>query len=290
MSDPAELTGPALWRGQLEPERLADNEFLKRSPGHAGRLFAAPVMAWALVAAGRTVDEGRVASLHAFFLRPGDLLEDVRLVVERVRTGRRFSTRQVTAFQAGKEILRTVITFTNVSEGPFEHSQPPPGAPDPETLGDWMGRVRAQLPSERQRTWRETPLWELRSAGSEAGQVREGELPWRTTWLRPASEPPEDPLLRAAAVVQATDTALLATVGSHYSLVGRSTSLDHAVWFYDVPRLEGWLLYVSESPAARHSRALTTARIYDREGRVIAAVAQEALFLAPRGPLATRDE
>ena len=64
-----------------------------------GRLFGGLVLAQAVVAAGRTVEKGDIHSLHAYFLRAGQPVEPIDYVVERIREGRNFFTRRVTALQ-----------------------------------------------------------------------------------------------------------------------------------------------------------------------------------------------
>ena len=74
-----------------------------------GRVFGGQVLAQALVAAGRTVNDElphrMPHSLHAYFMRPGDSSLPIRFAVERMRDGRSFSTRRVHALQHGRPIL-----------------------------------------------------------------------------------------------------------------------------------------------------------------------------------------
>ena len=73
------------------------------TPGGRGRSFGGQVIAQALMAATRTVDEDRPAhSLHAYFMRPGDATKPVLYQVTRDRDGRSFATRRVVAIQHGK--------------------------------------------------------------------------------------------------------------------------------------------------------------------------------------------
>src|SRR3546814_16291276 len=77
----------------LEPIEL--NIFRGISPDEdRQRVFGGQVAGQALVAAARTVEPGRaVHSLHAYFLRPGDLRVPILSQVARIRDGRPFSTR-----------------------------------------------------------------------------------------------------------------------------------------------------------------------------------------------------
>jgi acyl-CoA thioesterase-2 len=55
-------------------------------------------------------------------------------------------------------------------------------------------------------------------------------------------------------------------------------SIDHAIWFHRDARVDEWLLYAMESPSAQGARGMTRGQIYDRQGRMVASVAQEGLM------------
>ena len=77
------------------------------APESAGRLFGGQLIAQGLVTAQATVtDDREVHSLHAYFLRPGDVDSVTLFTVDRVRDGRGFSSRMVSALQNGKETFR----------------------------------------------------------------------------------------------------------------------------------------------------------------------------------------
>ena len=58
----------------------------------------------------------------------------------------------------------------------------------------------------------------------------------------------------------------------------QSASLDHAIWLHDDFRCDDWMLYVTDSPWAGHARGFNRGRIYTRDGRLVASVAQEGLI------------
>ncbi len=58
----------------------------------------------------------------------------------------------------------------------------------------------------------------------------------------------------------------------------QAASLDHALWFHGPVRADTWLLYAQDSPAAAGARGFARGQIFDREGRLIASVAQEGLI------------
>ena len=58
-------------------------------------------------------------------------------------------------------------------------------------------------------------------------------------------------------------------------------SLDHAMWWHRPVRVDEWLLYVQESPSAQGARGLATGKIFSRDGRHVATVAQEGMVRVP---------
>jgi acyl-CoA thioesterase-2 len=61
----------------------------------------------------------------------------------------------------------------------------------------------------------------------------------------------------------------------------RVASLDHAMWFHHFARVDDWLLYVQESPAASGGRGLALGRMFTRDGLLVASVAQEGMIRVP---------
>src|SRR5471032_3169194 len=108
------------------------------------RVFGGQVAGQALMAAGRTVEHGRVHSLHAYFLRPGDPNVPILYEVDRIRDGRSFTTRRVVAIQHGHAIFNVAASFHVYEEGAFDHQAPMPDVPDPETLPSLFERLEPQ--------------------------------------------------------------------------------------------------------------------------------------------------
>jgi acyl-CoA thioesterase-2 len=61
----------------------------------------------------------------------------------------------------------------------------------------------------------------------------------------------------------------------------KAASLDHAMWWHRFGRVDEWLLYAQESPSATGGRGLSLGRIYSRDGRLLASVAQEGMIRVP---------
>src|ERR1700744_2631836 len=119
----------------LDLEQIEVNIFRGQSPDDTmQRVFGGQVAGQALVAAGRTVPADRpVHSLHAYFIRPGDPAVPLVYTVDRVRDGRSFTTRRVTAIQHGKPIFTLSASFHHPEAG-LEHATPMPAVPRPEEL------------------------------------------------------------------------------------------------------------------------------------------------------------
>jgi acyl-CoA thioesterase-2 len=55
-------------------------------------------------------------------------------------------------------------------------------------------------------------------------------------------------------------------------------SLDHAMWFHRPFRADDWLFVEQEPVSTDHGRGLATGKVWDRSGRLVATMAQEALM------------
>jgi len=102
-----------------------------------GGLFGGQIVAQALRAATFTVDAGyRVHSLHAYFIRSGDHTEPIRFEVDRVRNGRTFCTRRVTARQSVGVILNLAASYQVDEAGPAVQTAAMPELAPPGDLAD----------------------------------------------------------------------------------------------------------------------------------------------------------
>ncbi|MEO7013730.1 MAG: acyl-CoA thioesterase domain-containing protein, partial [Dokdonella sp.] len=97
----------------LQLERFEDNLFRGQSRDIGTRyVFGGQVLGQALSAAQQTVDPARHAhSLHAYFLRAGDVEAPIIYYVERSRDGGSFSARRIVAIQHGQPIFNMTASF-----------------------------------------------------------------------------------------------------------------------------------------------------------------------------------
>ena len=118
----------------LQLERLEDDLYRGQSRDIGTKyVFGGQVLGQALSAAQRTVAGRTVHSLHAYFLRAGDIAAPIIYHVERSRDGKSFSTRRVTAIQHGQQIFGLAASF-QIDETGVEHQIAMPVVPRPDEL------------------------------------------------------------------------------------------------------------------------------------------------------------
>ncbi|MEV0408679.1 acyl-CoA thioesterase II [Actinoallomurus sp. NPDC050550] len=269
----------------LDLEQIEVNIFRGRSPEERQqRVFGGQVAGQALVAAGRTVpDDRHVHSLHAYFIRPGDPSVPIVYSVERVRDGRSFTTRRVTAVQHGKTIFTLSASFQIVEDGP-SHQASMPEVPEPESLPTFQERMERLFGKLDNEFLRKRPI-DLRHVTPLTWEAaRDPELmgPESLVWLRVAGELPDDPLLHVCLMTYASDMTLLDTVLLNHGLAwgDRRTmgaSLDHAMWFHRPFRADRWLLYAQDTPNASGARGLARGQVFTQDGELVVSVVQEGL-------------
>jgi acyl-CoA thioesterase-2 len=270
----------------LDLEQIEMNIFRGRSPEERQqRVFGGQVAGQALVAAGRTVPEDRhVHSLHAYFIRPGDPSVPLVYTVDRVRDGRSFTTRRVSAVQHGKVIFTLSASFQILEDGP-SHQAPMPEVPAPESLPTFRERLEKVFGPMADDFHRKRPVdlrhvtpltWEAARDPSLTG-------PESKVWLRVDGELPDDPLLHVCLMTYASDMTLLDTVLLNHGLAWgdkktMGASLDHAMWFHRPFRADKWLLYATDTPNASGARGLARGQVFTQEGELVVSVVQEGLI------------
>ncbi|MDY7098756.1 MAG: thioesterase family protein [Pseudomonadota bacterium] len=267
--------------------------------GGIGRVFGGQVLAQALQAAQASVPEGKNAhSLHAYFLRGGVEGPPIEYRIERDFDGRSFSNRRVVAAQEAedgsfKPILNLTASFQTPEDGLEHLDAPMPDVIPPEELKADM-QIRREMTekiadklSDAQRALmlRPRPI-EMRTVDRLHWMNSEPKSPHAHSWFRtaaPITGDADTPALHRAIITYASDYTLLGTSALPHGLswmrgelVG--ASLDHALWFHSEARADEWLLYVTDSPWTGGGRGYNRGRIFTRDGRLVASVAQEGMM------------
>jgi acyl-CoA thioesterase-2 len=274
----------------LSLERLEDNLFRGQSRDIGTKyVFGGQVLGQALSAAQATVEGGsgsrRAHSLHAYFLRAGNIEAPIVYEVDRTRDGGSFSVRRVTAIQHGRVVFFCAASFQAEEEG-AEHQLSMPEVPQPEDIAaapPVPAEVMAALPPKVQRWMSRRGPFEFRHVYPRDELNPPKRPPFQQVWFRLSEPVGDSPELHRALLAYASDFQLLGTATyphgiSYYQPNVQMASLDHALWFHRPFRADDWLLYSIDSPSASGSRGLARGQIFDRQGRLVASTAQEGLI------------
>lgn len=271
----------------LSLERLEDNLFRGQSRDIGTKyVFGGQVLGQALSAAQATMEQPRDAhSLHAYFLRAGDIEHPIIYDVDRTRDGGSFSVRRVTAIQHGQVIFFCAASFQEREDG-AEHQLSMPEVPRPEDIDPAPAippDVLAKLPTKVKRWLDRMGPFEFRHVYPRDELDPPKRPPFQQVWFRLAEKVGDAPELHRALLAYASDFHLLGTATfphgiSYYQPNVQMASLDHALWFHRPFRADEWLLYSIDSPSAQGSRGLARGLIFDRDGKLVASTAQEGLI------------
>ena len=254
-----------------------------------GRVYGGQVFAQALVAARRTVPDGREAhSAHGYFILPGDLAAPIVYFVDRLRDGRSFTTRRVTAIQHGEAIFNLSVSFHIPEVGP-EYETAMPDVPPPESIVPELDRLRERaesIPEPLRRVLTQDRPIDIRPIDPYGPATRE---PVRRAWFRADGTLPDDLAIHQAILAYASDYGLLVTALQPHGIPYRApglqlASLDHSLWMHRPLRADEWLLYSTDSPITSGARGFVRGTIHSRSGELVASVAQEGLIRVTTPP------
>lgn len=272
----------------LDLETLEENLFRGQSENIGGpRVFGGQVIGQALTAAVRTVPEKRfVHSLHAYFLRPGDMEYPIIYDVERTRDGGSFTTRRVVAIQKGEPIFDMALSFHKIEKGPSHQIDmlDIPGPNECTSELEVRKKMIDKVPAKyRDFFLRERPI-EIRNLPGE-GMFEEPtkKEPYKHVWMKAVGKLPDDVVHHQAILAYASDMGLLSTSMNPHKLSFAkgnvmSASLDHAMWFHRPFRADEWMLYSTDSPSASNARGFNRGSVYTEDGTLVASAVQEGLM------------
>jgi len=254
------------------------------------RVYGGQVLAQTLMACGRTVAPERPPhSLHGYFLRQGTTTKPIYFAVEALHDGNSFSARRCHAFQDGAPILSATASFQLVQPGYDAQRPMPQNVPSPES-GVSASELLADHHIAATRWWSESSPFVLVPVGAPLylepdPQPTDRQLVWLRTRGPVASD---SQLLHRALLAFACDQLLLepALRGAGKSWLDVSAgipiaSLDHAMWWHRDVKVDDWLLFVQEAASSQGGRSLGLARVYQRDGTLVASIAQEGMLRIP---------
>lgn len=254
-----------------------------------GRVFGGQLLSQVLSAAAHGVTGRAATSLQLQFLRGALLGEPIDFQVETLQQGQRFLSRHVRAIQGGRGIAAATVCFQVASDSPTHQATMPTDLPPPEevpTLDDLDAHIARtstggpyHLQQKRSLDLRLIDAIPLLYEPNAQARLR--------YWVKARHPLADDPLLHAAALAYLSDTWLgFASLSPHVPIVGSReqwymASLNHAMWFHLPCRADEWLLFDVDGLRSGGGRSLSQARVFTRDGRMVASVAQE-LAVSPR--------
>ena len=269
----------------LKLERIEDNIYRGDSRDIGSpQVFGGQVLGQALSAAQHTVDDRVAHSLHAYFLRRGDMNAPIIYDVDRARDGGSFSNRRVVAIQHGRPILNMAASFQNPEEG-LEHYAEMPEVPQPEELKDLIATaadISDKIPMKLRRFMTKERPFEFRPVDPLNFDARQKLPALKHVWIRTVDTLPEDRALHQNLLAYVSDFELLATSTLPHGLSFKRgnlimASLDHALWFHRKFRMDQWLLYSMDSPSASGARGFARGQLFSADGELVASTSQEGL-------------
>ena len=270
----------------LELEEIELNHYLGSSPQDQWqRLYGGQVVGQALVAASKTVSEGRhTHSLHGYFLRPGNSALPILYKVDRIRDGKSFATRRVVATQNGQAIFTLAASFQAKEEG-LEHQFTMPEVTAPNELIDENELIKNKLEEgvDHLSDYFTSSMVQVRQVEPWDPLNPQKTSPKQLSWIKTREKLPKNHAIHQGVLAYLSDFTILDTASKHHGVSYfqdniQIVSLDHAMWFHQPFVADEWLLYVQDSPSASGSRALTRGLIYDQSGQLVASATQEGLL------------
>ncbi|PNQ75157.1 acyl-CoA thioesterase II [Hanstruepera neustonica] len=273
----------------LHLDREDDNTFIGASKTVGSpNVFGGQVLAQALNAAYRTINNGRVLhSMHSYFLEAGNLDLPIEYQVGVMRDGGSFSVRRVTASQKGNTIFILSASFHKNEKGHEHQIQMDADVKMPEDLMSWTDLLNTygSLLPKKTKTFLEIPRPVEFKPTHINNPLEQKDLP-----------PVSDVWFKLKGDVTSLDLAIsqqILTYISDYNILSvalqphaskahwgntQTASLDHSMWYFRDFDFTDWLLFSLESPSTSNARGFAKGNIFTRDGKLVASVAQEGLM------------
>ncbi|CAF1132237.1 unnamed protein product [Adineta steineri] len=215
-------------------------------------VFGGQIIGSAIYAAQQTLTKNYpLHSLHSYFLTAADNSSAISYTISRLRDGKSFETRSVTARQDDRIVFECSMNFHRKERGNMEHQLPMPhiDVPPPEELISLQDHIRKLLDDKRlqpelkpfiDRALQMPARIDVRYCHQRDLLQPKPVWPAREfVWIKAKDLLPDDSHIHRAAVAYCSDRVLLVSaflpyaINGFHPLVKMQASLDHSMWFHD---------------------------------------------------------
>jgi len=271
----------------FELEHLGDYRYIASAKEYGWkRIFGGLIVAQAIIAAYKTIDNRYLHSLHSYFLRAGDPDIPIEYDIQKLRDGKSFGQRIISAYQNKHLIFYMIASFQKDETG-FSHQldfsgniiNPNELASEIEILNKLLKTVPENIKDTRDR---ERPI-EFRPIKPRNMLNPNKESPQQLLWLRLSEKVDTNRILNQALLAYASDYTILDTALMPHgiSIFQRNiqvASLDHSMWFHREFDINQWILYNQNSPNTFGNRGFAQGSMYSQDGTILASVSQEGMI------------
>lgn len=233
----------------------------------------------ALAAGLASVDENKLAnSFHCYFLNPGDPGQELRYQVTRLKEGRGFESRSITALQGDRAAIQMIASF-KVPEDGDEHQKTMPEVISPAALAEKLSTQEAQF---------QPPM--VTGGRAEIMRISDsfvpdtftpGREPVLQTWMRSRHEKALSEREAQTVMAFLSDSTLMFNSVLPHGIAfqtHRLTSLDHAAWFHASCEVTDWMLFDQRSTRAGDGRGMNQGELYTLDGQLVMSTAQDSML------------
>lgn len=250
------------------------------------RIYGGQVMAQAISAAQQSCDsEFKLHSMHSSFLRQGALDKIITYSVDPVRDGRSFLTRNVTALQDNNDgiarpIFSATLSFQKDETGP-SHAVAMPEAPAAESLANEeqrIGKFFTQTGLSNDYDW---PI-DVRFVEPVDLANPQARPPRALVWVKAKGTLLSDDTVHKQMFAYASDNPILLPAFYPHGITPftpnvMAATLSHSIWIHQAFNADDWLLFDIESDFTGGGRGMGKAKVFDKDGRLVASAIQEGL-------------
>lgn len=254
-----------------------------------GRVYGGQLLGQALWAAAQTANGRSPSMLQMTFLQGARPIDTIEYSVEALQDGRRLSTRHVYGVQGTGLVLSANVSFQVAQSEPGAPHRLQQQMPSPESLPN-LAEIAERYPLDSealQLRFSARPVLDIRPIHPQDHFDGPADSRDSAYWVRLNQPLASEGCLHHAALAYLSDGWLNASLAPGQGMLDLwqnhyVSNLNHTLWFHSLEiDVNEWLLFVNDAVRSLSGRGLTMTHIYQRDGRLVASMAQD-LLISPR--------